>query len=118
MLIKHLIILLLITWCVFPDTIPEGNLSILGVTILKSTLNEVQDKFGKAYVLKEKEHAPNVICYCSDDSSDNTALIFKSGAMGGWTTITQFELVASITDLYKNEFLKKIRTVSSNISTA
>jgi hypothetical protein len=67
-----------------------SDTTILGLTIGKSSLSDVQAKLGATALLPRKEHADDSICYISP--VDGTVIVFAAGAMGGWSDLTEFAL--------------------------
>lgn len=75
--------------------ISDSDLSVLGITIGKSTLANVSEKFRGNEIYHEGDAAKslNVICYKGDDG---TVVAFESGEMGGKDqTITNLVIVGS-----------------------
>jgi len=80
----------------------KGRLSLADITLLdvrigRDTLDDVQSRFGKAKLFREPPgsvSADNELCYSSDVPSDETWVIFGSGPMGGWSHITQFQVLS------------------------
>jgi hypothetical protein len=72
--------------------IADGDGTILGFTIGRTSLEDVQAKLGKArtYRVSHDEESDVAICYVSP--ADGTVFAVYSGAMGGWKDITWFAL--------------------------
>jgi hypothetical protein len=68
--------------------IPSNFLSISSIEIGTSTLEDAKREFGAAAVYRPgtESYLPSLICYLSD--SDETAVIFQSGPLGGWSVVT------------------------------
>lgn len=72
--------------------IADGDATILGYTIGRASLDDVQAKLGKTetYRVSREEGSDVAICYVSP--ADGTVFAVYSGAMGGWKDITWFAL--------------------------
>lgn len=72
--------------------IADGDATILGFTIGRASLDDVQAKLGKTetYRVSREEESDVAICYVSP--ADGTVFAVYSGAMGGWKDITWFAL--------------------------
>lgn len=72
--------------------IADGDATILGFTIGRASLEDVQAKLGKAesHRVSRDEESDVAICYVSP--ADGTVFAVYSGAMGGWKDITWFAL--------------------------
>lgn len=68
--------------------IPNHFLSLSNIQIGRSTIDDVYDELGKtvAYRPGSESYSPKLICYLS--STDDTAVVFQSGPLGGWSVIT------------------------------
>lgn len=68
--------------------ISENYLSLSGIVIGTTTLEDVTTIFGKSkpYKPDSKNYSPDLICYLSN--KDDTAVIFQSGPLGGWSVVT------------------------------
>ena len=81
----------------------EGRLSIADTTLLdvrigRETLDKVRSRFGAAKTFRVPENsvsADDEICYLSNIPDDTTRLVFGSGPMGGWSHVTQFQVLSS-----------------------
>lgn len=71
-------------------------LTVLGITIGKQTLGDVQRKLGPAVVLKRREQAAKRICYVSSRNGDGTIVVFEAGAIGAWEEITAVTIFSRI----------------------
>jgi hypothetical protein len=67
-------------------------LTILGFTIGKSSIEDVRKTLGQAPE-KQEENGPRQLCYVSKNPVDQTRVVFISGAMGGWETLTGFQVI-------------------------
>jgi len=72
--------------------IGDGDATILGFTIGRASLKDVEAKLGRATPVRltREEESDIFVCYVSP--ADGTVLAFYSGAMGGWTDVTHFAL--------------------------
>jgi hypothetical protein len=72
--------------------ITEADATILGLSIGRSSLEDVQEKFGRAEIerVSREEESDVSVCYISP--IDQTILVFYSGAMGGWKDVTWFAI--------------------------
>jgi hypothetical protein len=72
--------------------ITDDDAAVLGFAIGHASLKDVQAKLGSARIerVSREEESDVAICYVSP--ADGTALVFYSGAMGGWKDITWFAL--------------------------
>jgi|SRR6185312_8232224 len=74
----------------------DRNLSIAGITLGKDSIDELKQKLGDGAVFKvsKEQEAASLVCYVSENRNDNTTLLFVSGAAGGWSTVTEFQLTS------------------------
>ena len=80
----------------------KGRLSFADITLLdqrigRETLDDVRSRFGTATTFRQPPNsasAENEICYSSSDPADETKVIFGSGPMGGWSRVTQFQVLS------------------------
>ena len=72
--------------------INEEDTSILGLTIGRNTVEEVNKKFGKTVIFKAgpEYYEPNIMCYLSCGESDETCLEFYSGPFWNEKIIDSF----------------------------
>jgi len=72
--------------------VADEDATILGFTIGRASLEDVQAKLGKTetYRVSRDEESDVAICYVSP--ADGTVFAIYSGAMGGWKDITWFAL--------------------------
>ncbi len=70
--------------------ITDADAIIHGLRIGHSSLEDVQQKFGRADIerVSREEESDVSVCYISP--IDQTILVFYSGAMGGWKDVTWF----------------------------
>ncbi len=73
----------------------SSQLNLLGFTIGKHTLADVQAKLGPSTPKKcsGNEEAPREICYTSN-SLDHTKVIFRAGFSGGWTELDGYKIIS------------------------
>jgi hypothetical protein len=71
----------------------ERHLTITGITIGESSLEDVRFKFGPSENRRcpNREGQPDWICYSINDP--NARLIFRSGPLGGWHTVDGYRIV-------------------------
>jgi hypothetical protein len=79
-----------------PGELPVDHRTILGVTVGKGTISEVQRKLGAAKQLNigDAGCSETIICYCTADPKDRTILVFSAhGEMSDKAkTISEFYL--------------------------
>jgi hypothetical protein len=97
-----------------PDT---AHLTLLGFVIGESTVREVQDQFGSAEKLPRKEHAPERICYSSNNRKNETILIIEAGPLGGYNIITAFRILSNHAGLEESHRCKEIPNISRETGT-
>lgn len=76
-----------------------SDTTLLGVTIGQVTLDGIRSRFGAAKTFREPPHGTSAneeICYSSDNPGDTTQVIFGAGPMGGWSHVTQFQVVSRV----------------------
>lgn len=73
----------------------DGHLKLLGFTLGKSTLADVQAQFGKSVTRKRssEEEASEEVCYVSV-GNDQTKVVFEAGFSGGWKQLDGFKVIA------------------------
>lgn len=71
-----------------------GQLNLMGFTLGKSKLADVESKLGEAAPRRSSnaQYASNQICYVS--SIGDTTVTFESGPSGGWTYLDGFAVMA------------------------
>ena len=77
----------------------SGDFAILGFELGAATLSDVMSELGIATTLPRQEGQDKSICY----KANGVAIVFRSGAMGGWTTLTGYTVVRL--SLYKHKSL-------------
>jgi hypothetical protein len=82
-----------------PSRCPAGDLRIMGFTLGKSMLADVQARLGNSTILKcsHEEEASNEVCYVSP-SSDHTRIVFEAGFSGGWKELDGYKVIAGSVD--------------------
>ncbi len=77
------------------QSIPTAVMSVADVKVFQAELNGLRSKFGPARIarLSRREGSPFVLCYSTDD----LAIVFRAGAMGGWKRVTGFTAVRADT---------------------
>ncbi len=78
----------------FSGELTPAYLKILGFSIEKSSIEDVRKALGQA-VEKQEENGPRQLCYVSSDPTDKIRVVFITGAMGGWETLTGFQVIAN-----------------------
>lgn len=68
------------------------DLTVMGVTIGSSNKLGVQSKLGKTatFTVHHADEREDALCYRS--ASDDTAVVFYFGALGGWTDVTRISI--------------------------
>jgi hypothetical protein len=71
------------------------NLSLLGFTLEKNTLADVQHRLGttRPGSCSEDVEASKTVCYVADHSND-VRVLFESGSSGGWSRLDGFRVVS------------------------
>ena len=93
-----LVLLTLGTGLVFAQSQPvsniAGHLDILGFTLGKSTLADVEAKLGKSAARKcsREEEASKEVCYLA--GKDQTRVVFEAGFSGGWKELDGYKVIA------------------------
>src|ERR1700720_1188485 len=72
--------------------IADVDARILGFTIGRTSLEDVQAKLGKAMIVRVSRDEESDIAICYVSPVDGTVFAAYSGAMGGWKDITWFAL--------------------------
>jgi hypothetical protein len=94
--------------------ISDKHLTILGLTVMKNSLANLQAKLGKAVVIPGTEAMyPDTTCYISDNPADGTVLIFE--VLGN--KITGFKLLSNGQDVSNKEQCTKTSEISKKVST-
>jgi hypothetical protein len=76
-----------------------SDITLLDVSIGRETLDNIRSRFGPAKSFRETKNsvsADDEICYSSENPSDETRIIYGSGPMGGWSRVTQFQVLSRI----------------------
>jgi type IV secretory pathway VirJ component len=69
--------------------IADSDASIAGLSIGRSSLQDVQAKFGRAELVRVSQEEESDVSICYISPTDNTVIVFYSGAMGGWKDLDQ-----------------------------
>lgn len=71
------------------------HLEILGFTLGKSTIADVQGKLGRSTVRRcsREEEASKEVCYMAG-GKDQTRVVFESGFSGGWKELDGYKVIA------------------------
>jgi hypothetical protein len=75
--------------------ITDADATILGLTIGRTSLKDVQAKLGKAEVTRVSREEESDVSVCYLSPTEGTVLVLYSGATGGWTDITQVRPVVT-----------------------
>lgn len=101
MLLKSISVSLVLTLAaglVFAQSQPApkiaGHLEILGFTLGKSTLAEVEAKLGKSAARKcsREEEASKEVCFLAGEGQ--TRVVFEAGFSGGWKELDGYKVIA------------------------
>ncbi len=92
------------------EILEDQHLTVLGVTVGKQTLNDVQRRLGSTVILPRREQAPKRICYVSSRDDDGTIVVFEAGAIGGWEEITSVSIFSR-----KAKFVERPSCAASGI---
>src|SRR5579872_146075 len=78
-----------------PAPSTAGHLEILGFTLGRSTLAEVEAKLGKSAARKcsHEEEASKEVCYLA--GKGQTRVVFEAGFSGGWMELDGYKLIAA-----------------------
>ena len=71
-----------------------GHLEMLGFTLGKSTLTDVESKLGKSAARKcsREEEASKEVCYLAGEGQ--TRVVFEAGFSGGWKELDGYKVIA------------------------
>lgn len=77
------------------QSLPQGFFSIGQFELGKATIDDVQSHFGpnKPYAIEPGDGADVAVCYSNGMGASSPAIIFVTGALGGWKEITAFRLM-------------------------
>jgi hypothetical protein len=77
-----------------PQSLPEGIFSVGQFKIGQATFDDVLSHFGpnKPYPLQPGDGADLAMCYSNGTGSTAPAIVFETGALGGWQEITAYRL--------------------------
>jgi hypothetical protein len=76
----------------------NADITLLGVRIGRETLDQVQSKFGAAESFRHPPEGAGSdleLCYTLKSAGMSVWVIFGSGPMGGWKTVTHFQVLSS-----------------------
>src|SRR6266852_2857331 len=73
-----------------------SQFTLLGVTLGKSTLKDVQRTFGDHPIVRYGEGGDATSQICISSREGHAKVVFSSGPSGGWQTVTNFDLVSAI----------------------
>ena len=95
-----------------------GDLRIMGFTLGKSTLADVQAKLGKSAIIKcsHEEEASNEVCYASA-AKDQTKVVFEAGFSGGWKELDGYKVMSGSVERRCYRQCPRAVQVTSNVQT-
>jgi len=96
----------------------DTDISILGLAVGKSSLEDVQSKLGHASVVRVSKEEESDVSICYVSPTDGTVLAFYSGAMGGWKDLTWFALWSREAAFPQAAQCTPSKLVSRSLSTA
>lgn len=96
-----------------------GNIELLGLTLGKNTLADVQAKFGASPTRRcsREEEAADELCYESA-GKDRTKVVFEAGFSGGWTQLDGFKVIAGDLEPRCYRQCPKAGQISAEVRTA
>lgn len=97
---------------------PSANLEILGFTLAKTTLADVERRLGPARPggCSTDADASKMICYVFE-RPDKTRVIFESGPSGGWSLLDGFKVAGESANLSCNLNCRMTQSLRSSIRT-
>jgi hypothetical protein len=98
-------------------SITDADATILGLTIGRASLNDVQTKLGNGKLARVSRDEESDVSVCYVSPIDSTVLVFYSGAMGGWKDITWFALWTREAGFPHASQCTSSKLVSRNLST-
>ena len=75
----------------------NADITLLNVRIGRETIAQVRSRFGAAESFRNPPQGASSdveICYASQRGGQSLWVIFGSGAMGGWETVTHFQVLS------------------------
>lgn len=100
---------------IYQQKISNAQMTIMGLTLGKHTLKDVQSELGKAELLPGLEHKPNRVCYISGDNSDGTILIFQAWEIS--SVLTSFRILSSQANFKESDQCAKSKLISKDMVT-
>jgi len=94
-----------------------ADTTILGLTMGRASLKDVQAKLGNATVTRVSREEESDVAACYVSPGDGTVLVFYSGSMGGWKDITWFALWSREAAFPQASQCTPSELVSGNLST-
>lgn len=95
---------------------PDRELTVLGVTLGKTTLNEVKDKFKAKDIYHEGDAAESLYVLCFIGPGNST-IAFESGEMGGSERVVHAVSINSSQNPYKlKQICQKTSMIKSKIA--
>lgn len=98
--------------------IAKTDATILGLTIGRSSLQDVQARLGHSRITRVSKDEESDVSVCYVSPTDGTVVAFYSGAMGAWKDITWFALWSSEAAFPHSSRCTPSKEVSRNVSTA
>ncbi len=96
------------------NSLPLGLLKIAGVTLQKTTLKDIQAKYG-GFIFNDGRDAlmSKFICLYENQGKEELEIRFESGAMGGWSEVTFYRVKKTgfIKTYMCGNYDKEIRTL-------
>lgn len=94
-----------------------GHLEILGFTLGKSTLAEVEAKLGKSAATKCscEEEASKEVCYLAGEGQ--TRVVFEAGFSGGWKELDGYKVIAGSLQRPCYRQCPRVSQVTSDVQT-
>lgn len=96
----------------------EAHLTLLGFTLGKHTVQNVEGLLGKPKEYVGVDQHGKDVCYVSESKGDNTRVIFGTGMMGDWEDLLNFQLIAGHVNFKESKKCKRSPLVSKNVATA
>jgi hypothetical protein len=97
-----------------------ATFTILGFNIGVHSLQDVMDDLGESPIVRKDpniNYSPFLVCYTTNDLSDETSIIFEAGPLGGWKTITAYVVGFKNEIPYKIDKYTKSNRIRKDIST-
>jgi hypothetical protein len=101
-----------------PATKVPGHLKMMGFTLGKSTVADVQASLGKSVPRKcsREEEASKEVCYVST-GKDQTKVVFEAGFSGGWKELDGYKVIAGTSERRCYRQCPRASQVTSDVQT-